>query len=92
MLEYLLEAEYTVDEVEYAETLLAESQGVYAFNRELNGTDAYSDLITLIENNYGDWAFRILDRFTVQALWSLADEFGAHNALELIQNQEQDLL
>ena len=92
MLEYLLEAEYTVDEVEYAETLLAESQGVYAFNRELNGTDAYSDLITLIENHYGDWAFRILDRFTVQALWSLADEFGAHNALELIQGQEQGLL
>lgn len=92
MLEYLLEAEYTVDEVEYAETLLAESQGVYAFNRELNGTDAYSDLITLIENHYGDWAFRVFDRFTPQALWSLADEFGAHNALEVIQGQEQGLL
>lgn len=101
MLEYLLEAEYAVDDRELdiesddilmAETLLAESRGVYAFNRELSGTDAYGDLITLIENHYGDWAFRVLDRFTAQALWSLADEFGAHNALEVIQGQTNELL
>jgi hypothetical protein len=45
-------------------------------------------LIELIELSYGDWAYRVLDRFTAQALWSLADEHGAHNALEFIQSQE----
>ena len=78
------------DDILLAETLLAESRGVYSFNRELSGTDAYADLITLIENHYGDWAFRVLDRYTVQALWSLADEFGAHNALEFIQSQDDE--
>ena len=73
------------DDILLAETLLAESRGVYAFNRELTGTDAYADLMTLIENRHGDWAYRILDRYTVQALWSRADEHGAHNALELIE-------
>ena len=73
------------DDILLAETLLAESRGVYAFNRELTGTDAYADLITLIENRHGDWAYRILDRYTVQALWSRADEHGAHTALELIE-------
>jgi hypothetical protein len=76
------------DDVLFAETLLAESRGVYAFNRELTGTDEYADLITLIENHYGDWAYRVLDRYTAQALWSMADEHGAHNALELIQGQD----
>jgi len=76
------------DDVLFAETLLAESRGVYAFNRELTGTDEYADLITLIENHYGDWAYRVLDRYTAQALWSLADEHGAHNALEFIQGQD----
>ena len=76
------------DDILFAETLLAESRGVYAFNRELTGTDEYADLITLIENHYGDWAYRVLDRYTAQALWSLADEHGAHNALELIQGQD----
>ena len=76
------------DDILLAETLLAESRGVYAFNRELTGTDAYADLITLIENHYGDWAYKVLDRYTVQALWSLADEYGAHNALEFIQSQD----
>ena len=78
---------YVSDDILMAETLLAESRGIYGFNRELTGTDAYADLITLIENHYGDWAYRILDRYTVQALWSLADEYGAHNALEFIESQ-----
>jgi len=77
-----------MEDILMAETLLAESRGVYAFNRELTGNDSYQDLITLIENHYGDWAYRVLDRFTAQALWSLADEHGAHNALEFIQSQE----
>ena len=76
------------DDILLAETLLAESRGIYAFNRELTGTDEYADLITLIENHYGDWAYRVLDRYTAQALWSLADEHGAHNALEFIQGQD----
>lgn len=76
------------DAILLAQALLAESRGVYAFNRELSGTDAYADLITLIENHYGDWAYKVLDRYTVQALWSLADEYGAHNALEFIQSQD----
>jgi hypothetical protein len=59
-----------------------------AFDREFAGTDEYANLITLIENQYGDWAYRVLDRYTAQALWSLADEHGAHNALELIQGQD----
>lgn len=80
--------EITADDILMAEALLAESRGVYAFNRELTGNDSYQDLITLIENYYGDWAYRILDRYTAQALWSLADEHGAHNALEFIQSQE----
>jgi hypothetical protein len=82
------DGELTADDILMAETLLAESRGVYAFNRELTGTDEYADLITLIENHYGDWAYRVLDRFTAQALWSLADEHGAHNALEFIEGQE----
>ena len=76
---------YVSDDILMAETLLAESRGAYAFNRELTGKDPYADLITLIENRHGDWAYRILDRYTVQALWSRADEHGAHNALELIE-------
>ena len=77
-----------MDDILMAEALLAESRGVYAFNRELTGNDSYQDLITLIENYYGDWAYRVLDRYTAQALWSLADEHGAHNALEFIQSQD----
>jgi hypothetical protein len=65
-----------------------ETDPLYGLNRELTGTDEYANLITLIENQYGDWAYRILDRYTAQALWSLADEHGAHNALELIQGQD----
>ena len=80
--------EITADDILMAEALLAESRGVYAFNRELTGNDSYQDLITLIENCYGDWSYRVLDRYTAQALWSLADEYGAHNALEFIQSQE----
>ena len=70
---------------EFADAMLLNAYGAYAFDRELTGTDAYADLITLIENRHGDWAYRILDRYTVQALWSRADEHGAHNALELIE-------
>ena len=73
------------DDILFAETLLAESRGVYAFNRELTGENPYADLITLIENRHGDWAYRILDRYTVKALWSRANEHGPHNALELIE-------
>ena len=70
---------------EYAEAMLINSRGAYAFDRELTGKDPYQDLITLIENRHGDWSFRILDRYTEKALWSRADEHGAHNALELIE-------
>ena len=80
----------TSDDILFAETLLAETRGVYAFNRKLTGESPYKDLVTLIENHYGDWAFRVLDRYTAQALWSLADEFGAHNALEFIQSQNDE--
>jgi hypothetical protein len=73
---------------EFADAMLLTAYGAYAFDRELTGTDEYADLITLIENHYGDWAYRVLDRFTAQALWSLADEHGAHNALEFIEGQE----
>ena len=65
-----------------------ETDPLYGLNRELTNTDSYQDLITLIENQYGDWAYRVLDRYTAQALWSMADEHGAHNALELIQGQD----
>jgi hypothetical protein len=75
---------------DYADAMLLDAYGAYAFDRELTGTDAYADLITLIENHYGDWAHRVLDRFTAQALWSLADEHGAHNALEFIQGQDNE--
>ena len=73
---------------DYADAMLLDAYGAYAFDRKLTGTDAYADLITLIENHYGDWAYKVLDRYTVQALWSLADEYGAHNALEFIQSQD----
>jgi hypothetical protein len=56
--------------------------------QEVTTADPYQNLIELIELSYGDWAYRVLDRFTAQALWSLADEHGAHNALEFIQSQE----
>jgi hypothetical protein len=56
--------------------------------QEVTTTDPYRDLIELIELYYGDWAYRVLDRYTAQALWSLADEHGAHNALEFLQSQD----
>lgn len=56
--------------------------------QEVTTTDPYQDLIELIELYYGDWAYRVLDRYTAQALWSLADEHGAHNALEFLQSQD----
>lgn len=56
--------------------------------QEITTTDPYQNLIELIELYYGDWAYRVLDRYTAQALWSLADEHGAHNALEFIQSQD----
>jgi hypothetical protein len=50
------------------ETLLAESRGVYAFNRELSGTDAFGDLIDSIENHYVIGRFVFCDRLRLKRL------------------------
>ena len=71
-----------------ADEMLVMAYGAYAFDRELTGENPYQDLITLINNRHGEWAYKILDRYTAQALWSLADEHGAHNALEFIESQD----
>lgn len=55
-------------------------------NAELCG-DPNTDLVTLIENHFGEFAHKILTTWA-NTFWSLLDQYGAQGAFEFILNSE----